>query len=114
MGVHERIGLVLLPGMDGTGELLRPLAERLSVYGPVQVIDYPIDRRLSYDQLVVDVLDRVTADRFVVLGESFPDRSRSSLRQRCRESRGSSWHPALRGTRCLRGWRRLRSGSTFD
>jgi pimeloyl-[acyl-carrier protein] methyl ester esterase len=71
MSVAENTALVLLAGMDGTGELLRPLTRRLAAHRSVQVVDYPADRWLSYDQLVASVRERVTADRFVVLGESF-------------------------------------------
>ena len=67
----EKNAIVLLPGMDGTGELLRPLARRLSTYRPVHLIDYPVDRFLNYDQLVLHVKARLPDDRFVILGESF-------------------------------------------
>jgi pimeloyl-ACP methyl ester carboxylesterase len=71
MHTPEKIAIVLLPGMDGTGELLRTLAEKLSTHRPVQIIGYPVDRFLSYDLLVSCVRDRLPNDRFVVLGESF-------------------------------------------
>jgi pimeloyl-ACP methyl ester carboxylesterase len=71
MGTPEKIAIVLLPGMDGTGELLKTLAEQLSTHRPVQLIGYPVDRSLSYDQLVSYVRDHLPKDRFVVLGESF-------------------------------------------
>ncbi len=69
--MSEKNAIVLLPGMDGTGELLRPLAKRLSTYRPVHLIDYPVDRFLNYDQLVLYVKARLPDDRFVILGESF-------------------------------------------
>jgi pimeloyl-[acyl-carrier protein] methyl ester esterase len=71
MGTPERTAIVLLPGMDGTGKLLENLADQLSVHRPVQLIDYPSDRGLSYDQLVSYVRERVSQDRFIILGESF-------------------------------------------
>src|SRR3712207_7220422 len=40
-----------LPGLDGTGELFRPLLNVIPRDVPTRVIDYPIDRPLSYDQL---------------------------------------------------------------
>ncbi len=67
----EKTAIVLLPGMDGTGELLRTLAEQLSTHRPVQLIGYPVDRFLSYDQLVSYVRERLPNDRFVILGKSF-------------------------------------------
>ena len=63
--------LVLLPGMDGTGELLRDLAGRLASRFRVQVIAYPTQRHLSYDELAALVLAQSPADPFVILGESF-------------------------------------------
>jgi pimeloyl-ACP methyl ester carboxylesterase len=71
MAPADDIAVILLPGMDGTGELLKPLAERLSAHRPTQIIAYPLDRHLDYDQLVAHVSARLPRDRFVVLGESF-------------------------------------------
>jgi pimeloyl-[acyl-carrier protein] methyl ester esterase len=71
MGVVEDIAIVLLPGMDGTGELLAPLANQLSMQRSVQVIAYPNDRPLAYRDLVAFVIERAPKQRFVVLGESF-------------------------------------------
>jgi pimeloyl-[acyl-carrier protein] methyl ester esterase len=71
MGTREKSAIVLLPGMDGTGELLRTLSDQLSTHRPVQVIDYPLARPLNYDQLVLYVRERVPNDPFVILGESF-------------------------------------------
>ncbi|MGJ5135947.1 alpha/beta fold hydrolase [Bradyrhizobium oligotrophicum] len=65
------IAIILLPGMDGTGELLKPLAERLSANRPTQIIAYPLDRPLDYDQLATFVSERLPRDPFVILGESF-------------------------------------------
>jgi pimeloyl-ACP methyl ester carboxylesterase len=67
----EKTAIVLLPGMDGTGELLRTLADQLSTHRPVQLIGYPVDRLLNYDQLASYVRERVSNDSFVILGESF-------------------------------------------
>jgi len=67
----EKTAIVLLPGMDGTGELLRPLAKQLSTDRPVHLIDYPSDRCLNYDQLASHVRERLPDDQFVILGESF-------------------------------------------
>jgi pimeloyl-ACP methyl ester carboxylesterase len=71
MSPPANITIILLPGMDGTGELLKPLAERLSTHRPVQIIPYPSDRKLDYSQLTAFVREQLTADRFVILGESF-------------------------------------------
>ncbi len=71
MSAHAKLTIVLLPGMDGTGELLKPLAGRLSTHRPVQIISYPSDRCLDYNQLIAFVGELLPADQFVVLGESF-------------------------------------------
>lgn len=63
--------LVLLPGLDGTGDLLAPLAGRLSDNHQVQIVAYPKDRSLGYGELVDLVSERLPDERFVILGESF-------------------------------------------
>jgi pimeloyl-[acyl-carrier protein] methyl ester esterase len=71
MTVAETISIVLLPGMDGIGELLKPLAERLSSTRLASIISYPFDEPLGYDALTRYVAERLPDNRFVVLGESF-------------------------------------------
>ncbi|MCC8965549.1 hypothetical protein H8A95_25360 [Bradyrhizobium sp. Pear76] len=63
--------VVLLPGMDGTGELLKDLAGRLAQHRPVQLLAYPLDRPLSYPELASYVAERTPNQSFVILGESF-------------------------------------------
>jgi pimeloyl-[acyl-carrier protein] methyl ester esterase len=57
--------------MDGTGELLTGLIERLSLHRPVRVISYPTNISLGYDDLTTFVANRAPKDRFAILGESF-------------------------------------------
>ena len=71
MGAPEVTAIILLPGMDGTGDLLKTLADQLSLHRPVQLFAYPLDRPLSYDQLTSYVVERAPDRPFVVLGESF-------------------------------------------
>ena len=78
-GQRQTLTVLLLPGMDGTGELLAALVGRLSLYRPVQVIAYPAKPR-GYDDLVDFVVSRAPKERFVIVGESFLDRSLSSCR----------------------------------
>jgi pimeloyl-ACP methyl ester carboxylesterase len=64
--------LVLMPGMDGTGELFAPLLHALGDSLQTCVIRYPTDEPLGYS----DLLTRVRAElprsgSFVLLGESF-------------------------------------------
>jgi pimeloyl-ACP methyl ester carboxylesterase len=64
--------LVLLPGLDGTGKLF---GEFVQVLGPgvkTQIIAYPENSPLGYQELEVLVRAALPADRpFVLLGESF-------------------------------------------
>ena len=72
MQAPENISILLLPGMDGTGELLAELVERLSLHRTVQLISYPTDiRGQSYDDLTAFVAKRAPKERFAVLGKSF-------------------------------------------
>lgn len=64
--------LVLLPGLDGSGVLFRPLLRHLDDSIRPKVVDYPPDRPLGYEQLLPLVLAKLPSDeRFVLLGESF-------------------------------------------
>ncbi len=64
--------LVLLPGMDGTGVLFRPLADALSPELEPVVVTYPTDEPLSYGELLPLVLRHLPlSGEFIVLGESF-------------------------------------------
>jgi len=71
MGTADKIPIVLLPGMDGSGALLTWLVECLTSFRPVRVISFPNDEPLTYDDLTAYVLERLPDSRFVLLGESF-------------------------------------------
>ena len=71
MGTPEATPIIILPGMDGTGELLRALADQLALHRPVQLLAYPRDEPLSYAQLTTYVVERAPTRPFVILGESF-------------------------------------------
>jgi pimeloyl-[acyl-carrier protein] methyl ester esterase len=64
--------LVLLPGLDGTGVLFRPLLAALpSTLTPV-VIGYPTRERLGYSELHKLVVGKLPKnDPYVIVGESF-------------------------------------------
>lgn len=63
---------VLLPGMDGTGELLDPFAADAPPGLECLVMRYPSDEMLGYDALTEYVLQRIPADRpLVLIAESF-------------------------------------------
>jgi pimeloyl-ACP methyl ester carboxylesterase len=64
--------IVLLPGLDGTGTLFRPLLECLPASLRPVVVAYPVKEKLGYDDLLPRVLQSLpTADPFIILGESF-------------------------------------------
>ena len=64
--------LLMLPGLDGSGKLFRPLLQVLPSHLKTQVIPYPADRVLSYDALVPFVRGAFPrGEPFVLLGESF-------------------------------------------
>jgi pimeloyl-ACP methyl ester carboxylesterase len=66
-----QLPIVLLPGMDGTGILLRKLEAVLSASRPTIVLDYPADAGLGYAELTRIARGRLPLQRFVILGESF-------------------------------------------
>lgn len=66
------VSLVLLPGMDGTGDLFQPLLAVIGNSIPTVVVRYPGDEPLDYAALTRLVREALPVDRpFVILGESF-------------------------------------------
>lgn len=64
--------IVLLPGLDGTGALFRPLLPHLPPSLRPSVVRYPGDEELGYDALLERVISALpTQERFIILGESF-------------------------------------------
>jgi pimeloyl-ACP methyl ester carboxylesterase len=64
--------VVLLPGMDGTGELFRWFIEKLPTSLAAQVVSYPPDLPLSYDQLANRVLSELPPERpYIIVAESY-------------------------------------------
>lgn len=62
--------LVLLPGMDGTGELFAPFCAAIG--GNTQVVRYPESSAFTYEELETLVLAELpTHGPYVLLGESF-------------------------------------------
>jgi len=57
--------------MDGTGELLTALVDQLSLLRSAQIISFPANRSLGYDDLIAYVAERTPKGRFAILGESF-------------------------------------------
>lgn len=68
----DKIGLILLPGMDGTGRFFEPLLEHLGDQFSPQVIAYPEESPLGYEDLLQIILQRLPRENpYIVLGESF-------------------------------------------
>jgi pimeloyl-[acyl-carrier protein] methyl ester esterase len=66
------VTLVLLPGMDGTGELFDDFAAELGPECRPLVVRYPVDVPLGYRELCDLILSNLPLDEpFVLLGESF-------------------------------------------
>jgi pimeloyl-ACP methyl ester carboxylesterase len=66
------VTLVLLPGMDGTGDLLDSFVAAMPPGIKVKVLRYPVAEVLDYDGLAVLVRAALPVDEpYVLLGESF-------------------------------------------
>ncbi len=64
--------VVLLPGLDGTGRLFSRLVDRAPRHLQPQVVSYPCDQALSYQELEVLVHEQLPADApYIIVGESF-------------------------------------------
>jgi pimeloyl-[acyl-carrier protein] methyl ester esterase len=70
--VASKIGLVLLPGLDGTGLLFADFVAALGPEFDPVVVRYPLDVPLGYAELEPLVRKSIPAERpFILLGESF-------------------------------------------
>jgi len=64
--------LLLMPGLDGSGVMFRPLVAHLPPHIRPIVLSYPPDKMLGYDDLLPLVLAALpTKSPFILLGESF-------------------------------------------
>ena len=64
--------LILLPGLDGTGDFFQPLLDEIAGKIPTTVVRYPIDGGYDYDSCLEIVQAMLPADeKYVLLGESF-------------------------------------------
>lgn len=72
MKSHLEYKLVLLPGLDGTGLLFQPLQDELKNNDSLQVIRYPTNLKLNYDDLAELVKTELpTSEKFILFAESF-------------------------------------------
>ena len=63
--------LVMLPGMDGTGDLFAPLIGALPLSYSTQVVRYPGHEVLGYKELEQNIRSGLPTEPYVLLGESF-------------------------------------------
>lgn len=70
--MENDISLILLPGLDGTGDLFKPLLDFLPENIKPVIVSYPKDRPYGYDELKQIVTASLPKDSdFFILGESF-------------------------------------------
>ena len=68
----EPLTLVMLPGLDGTGLMFKSFLAALPASLIPQVVPFPGDQPLNYEELLALVMQALPRDRpFVLLGESF-------------------------------------------
>jgi pimeloyl-[acyl-carrier protein] methyl ester esterase len=67
--VDRSIETLLLPGMDGTGRLFRPLEAQLPPTLRPCVVTFPSDQQLSYDELLRAIV--VPRGTFAIVAQSF-------------------------------------------
>lgn len=68
----ESLRIILLPGLDGSGKLFDGLIRVLPEGLTPQVISYPLDVALGYNELEQYILERIkTSEPFLILAESF-------------------------------------------
>ncbi len=61
--------IILLPGMDGTGLLFKPLLPLLSL--PHEIISFPSAPNQTYESIYTHIKTRLPSEEFYLLAESF-------------------------------------------
>ena len=63
---------MLLPGLDGTGKLFKPLIDAVGGRIDIDTVSYPLDEALGYDPLLNIVTSCISKENtYFILGESF-------------------------------------------
>jgi len=66
------VKLVLLPGLDGTGELFEHFVNALTDQTQALIFRYPAEARLGYAELTKFVKEQLPVNEpYILLGESF-------------------------------------------
>jgi pimeloyl-ACP methyl ester carboxylesterase len=71
MNQSTPINLVLLPGLDGTGLLFKPLLDCLPSHFKITVISYPKQEFLTLDQQIHHIQNQLPLQAFYLLAESY-------------------------------------------
>lgn len=71
MNQSTEVNLVLLPGLDGTGLLFKPLLECLPSHFTITVISYPKHEFLTLDQQIHHIQNLLPQQAFYLLAESY-------------------------------------------
>jgi pimeloyl-ACP methyl ester carboxylesterase len=67
-----KISLILLPGLDGTGQMFEPFVAALGDEFDIKVVAYPASQSLGYAELEVIAREALPKEGpYVILGESF-------------------------------------------
>ena len=79
----EKLHIVLLPGLDGSGKMFRPFLEKLPLDCKVTVIAYPGDRDVSFEDLPGFIVSQLPGNEpLLLVGESYSGPVIAALSQR--------------------------------
>jgi len=68
----QKLHLVLLPGLDGTGNLFNPLLEQFAEQSFITVIPYPLDYFIPFEKLTDYIIPLLPKNKpLVILAESY-------------------------------------------
>lgn len=69
---NPELHLVLLPGLDGTGNLFSPFLNQFPDKSRITVISYPLDHYIPFEQLAHYIIPLLPKDKpLAILGESY-------------------------------------------
>lgn len=71
--MKKEVSIVLLPGLNGTTGLFKPLMDNIPEEYNVLPLSYPSDQKLSYSELKILVQEKLNtiSGSYILLGESF-------------------------------------------
>lgn len=64
--------IIILPGLDGTGLMLKEFSEEISHFYDTEILTYPLDVALSYDELAETIFSQLPQNEdYIILAESY-------------------------------------------